>query len=258
MQRFACLMYHYLSDCEHGDLSASQYTIPLRGFREQLALLKAEGVVAEDFVGIQQRIDRAGALPERYAVLSFDDGDRSNLAAAEALAAFGYRATFFIVTGPWERGGARALGKAGVRQLVQAGHSVGSHSVTHRPLTALALSELTEELSSSRKWLEDVTGKAVDFLSAPQGYLSKRVLREASRQGYRLVGNSAEWPNKWPLREASVEISRLSIRARLDAAAVARIVAGDTLSCVRGRCRRCVLAIPKAIFRSELIEFLGR
>ena len=45
-----------------------------------------------------------------------------------------------------------------IREWLQAGHSIGSHSLTHARLTRLTLRDAREEIFASKKKLEDVFG----------------------------------------------------------------------------------------------------
>jgi peptidoglycan/xylan/chitin deacetylase (PgdA/CDA1 family) len=257
MIQFACLMYHYLSGCRYGDAPDSQYTIPLQAFRLHLEFLKSEGFVVEDFAGLQSRIRGRGVWPERYAVLTFDDGCRTNLAAVEALSMFGFRATFFVITGASAAPCRAFLSEREIRDVIGAGHSVGTHGVTHTPLTALPDSSLIEELSGSKKWLEDVTGRPVEFTSAPEGYLTGRVLKECFRQNYKLVGNSVEWPNSAGL-SAPREINRVCMRRSFGLKTMSRIASCSKSFYTRRRVRNSVLAIPKALLSEKFIARFSR
>ncbi|QDU24180.1 polysaccharide deacetylase family protein [Urbifossiella limnaea] len=77
-----------------------------------------------------------------------------------------------------------------IREMVDGGMAVGSHSHTHRILAGLNEAEQLQELTLSRKILERETGRAVTSLAYPVGLQSsftpatKRVAREA---GYKLA-----------------------------------------------------------------------
>lgn len=54
-----------------------------------------------------------------------------------------------------------------VREIAAAGHEVGSHGWSHRKLTSLDPSKVREELRTSKKELEDITGQPVYGFRAP-------------------------------------------------------------------------------------------
>ncbi len=57
----------------------------------------AAGYVVEGLSDLEQRLLRRRGIPERYVVMTFDDGHRSNLRAAEILCRAGAQATFFLI-----------------------------------------------------------------------------------------------------------------------------------------------------------------
>lgn len=69
------------------------------------------------------------------------------------------------------------------------GVSIGSHSMSHRPLSTLPLPEARDELAMSRAWLEAVIGKPVRHVAYPFGSRSDCDHREfslAAETGYTL------------------------------------------------------------------------
>ena len=68
---------------------------------------------------------------ERSIRLTFDDGNASDLAVAlPVLSRYGLRAQFFVVAGRLGQRG--SLPAEGLRTLVEAGMSIGSHGMQHR------------------------------------------------------------------------------------------------------------------------------
>ena len=90
--KFACLTYHIIGA---GD---GQYTLGERRLRDQLAFLCGEGYVVEGFDELEVRLRSGGRFPERYVVLTVDDGHESSMRAAELFESCGCRATFFITS----------------------------------------------------------------------------------------------------------------------------------------------------------------
>jgi peptidoglycan/xylan/chitin deacetylase (PgdA/CDA1 family) len=56
-----------------------------------------------------------------------------------------------------------------IREWIAAGHEIGSHSVTHPNLKKLKPAEVREEITSSKKMLEDNLGIPVDHFCYPHG-----------------------------------------------------------------------------------------
>lgn len=70
------------------------------------------------------------------------------------------------------------------REWASAGFIFGSHTRTHRDLTALSDSALKEELVDSKREIEDQLGAAVSMLSYPFGRHDRRVRDAARAAGY--------------------------------------------------------------------------
>lgn len=114
--------------------------------------------------------------------LTFDDGGASALEIARALAAYQWRAHFFITTG--RIGTSGFLDGPGVRALHAAGHVIGSHSETHpRIMSALGPQALDREWRASVARLQDLIGARVTTASVPGGYCAQPVVAAAARAG---------------------------------------------------------------------------
>ena len=71
-----------------------------------------------------------------------------------------------------------------IRELDSVGVEIGSHTLTHPHLTRLGEKELKEELTTSRKILEDRLGKSVTSFAYPYGEYDKRVVEAVINSGY--------------------------------------------------------------------------
>jgi len=227
--RFVVLMYHNLAP-----VSAGRYSAGIEDFKAQLSWLRAEGYTVDGFRELEDRLARRD-FPERYVVLTFDDGHKSNVRAAHVVREHGAQATFFIT---------KQLCESHPKfmddpEIVEVSRlcSVGSHGVTHRPLPALPSEQLRAELVDSKRWLEDLVGGTVDTLSAPGGYLDPRVVRHALDAGYTLVGNSVEWWNDAPALGATRVVNRAEVGGSFSMARFRTLVRGSVTYLARRRIR---------------------
>ena len=118
------------------------------------------------------------------ACFTFDDGHNSNRTyALPMLAEAGVTAKFFLVAG-WIESRLHFMNWAGVRELVDQGHEVGSHSWSHALLTQCSASELRNELARSKETIEQQIGQRIDAISVPSGRWNRRVLRAIREAGY--------------------------------------------------------------------------
>lgn len=90
----------------------------------------------------------------------------------------GATATFFIVSKIAENH------PKVVEQIAAAGHEIGSHTHTHRLLTAIGPDERREELRHSREVLESVSGQSVRGFRAPAFALPDGYFTDLAAAGY--------------------------------------------------------------------------
>ncbi len=140
----------------------------------------------------------SGSLPqkEKLVLFTFDDGFECVYHHAfPVLSRFGYRGLVFPVAGfigkmnSWDASfGIRFRQMDGhqLRQLVDAGWWIGSHTMTHPDLRKLDDKKLEYELEASRAVLEDVTGTDVISIAYPFGLYDSRVLTFVKATGYEI------------------------------------------------------------------------
>jgi len=99
--------------------------------------------------------------------LTFDDGPDATFTprVLEVLARHEVHATFFVV------GDAARREPGLVREVVAAGHAVGSHSMTHPEVWTLSARALHREYRDGRAVVEDITGAPVTRFRPPNGYV---------------------------------------------------------------------------------------
>jgi peptidoglycan/xylan/chitin deacetylase (PgdA/CDA1 family) len=71
-----------------------------------------------------------------------------------------------------------------LREMVEAGVTVGSHGATHRDLTRLSDGAVAEELTRSKRAIEEALGVPVRTLSYPFGRYNALAARAAAAAGY--------------------------------------------------------------------------
>lgn len=122
------------------------------------------------------------ARPGRHLLLTFDDGGKSAMAIADALAARDWKGHFFIVTGLI--GTRTFLTAQEIRYLRRCGHVVGSHSDTHPDIfREQPFDRMVEEWRVSRDKLAHLLGEPCLTASVPGGDISPLVLESADASG---------------------------------------------------------------------------
>ncbi len=113
--------------------------------------------------------------------LSFDDGHSDDLRTLDLLAARGLKATYYVA---FNDPGRLQIEEADIRRLADAGHEIGSHTVSHKVLVNQSPARVRSELRDSKARLEDIVGTAVTALSYPLGYTNGDVLAAMRETGY--------------------------------------------------------------------------
>jgi peptidoglycan/xylan/chitin deacetylase (PgdA/CDA1 family) len=157
----------------HPTRADSWYTVTLTSFRQQMRMVAQVG-------GIH---------------VTFDDGTYPAYHyAAEILADFGIRATFFVCAGLI--GSPKFMEWDHVRQLADEGHDIQCHGWRHRLLTHCNTRELQEELIGSRLTIENKIGREITAISMPGGRVNSYVLAQCAQAGYTTVYSSDPWVDR--------------------------------------------------------------
>lgn len=128
--------------------------------------------------------------------LTFDDGyDCFHRNVVPTLGSYGVKAIVFVITdfiGKTNNWDVRLsykpfahMNAEQVKEVAGLGFEVGSHSCSHRDLTRLEPRILENELSASKKLLEDLIGIEVDAFSFPYGRYNRMTAEAAFAAGYR-------------------------------------------------------------------------
>jgi peptidoglycan/xylan/chitin deacetylase (PgdA/CDA1 family) len=214
----------------------STYSITTDQFRAQLDWLAGNGFTT---VLLDTGPRRPGEV-----VLTFDDGDVSVLdVALPLLTERGMVAEFCITSDFVGRPG--RIDRAAVRTLAECGMAIESHGRTHRHLADLSPAELREELVSSRRRLEDWSGRPVRALSVPGGRAGRREYLAARQAGYRWVLNSVPGPNHQPERERY--LNRLTVTRATTVGRFAQLVRWRGSEPRRVTVRTALLEVPKRV-----------
>ena len=90
------------------------------------------------------------------------------------------RATLFVIGRQLEDPRKREL----LREAVQQGHEIASHTMTHRPLTALSRADKRREIADSRACIADVLGIDPQGFRAPAFHIDRECLEMLAEAGY--------------------------------------------------------------------------
>lgn len=129
-----------------------------------------------------------GRADEPEVVWTFDDGNASDIGAAEKLAAAGLTGKFYVLSGRVGQQG--YLSASDLRALDAMGMEVGLHGRDHIDWRHADAATLRAEMIDARKALSDIVGKPVTTLAIPFGAYNRRVIRTLMRSDFARIYTS--------------------------------------------------------------------
>jgi peptidoglycan/xylan/chitin deacetylase (PgdA/CDA1 family) len=181
------LMYHGLT----ARTGLHPVSLAVERFGQQLGLLRRLGYQSVSPVAVAEALRSGATLPPRAIAITFDDGYLDTLTdALPLLLEHGFTATCYVVTGAVGRRSewtepAPLMGWNDLRAWLAAGMEVGAHSVTHPDLRGLGDRRLAEEVTGSRRRLEDRLGIPIDSFAYPFNVHDDRTGAAVAAAGYR-------------------------------------------------------------------------
>lgn len=188
------LMYHSISN---GRMSpANQWSVSARNFKNQLSLLQSEGwtsVCVSDLL-------HADSLPPRTVVITFDDGYADNFEHVfRILSDCGMRSTWFIVSrdvgklSSWKDANNQVrpmLAAQQLREMAASGIEIGAHTRTHARLPEMDMMRIEEEVTGSKKDLEDMLGLPITSFAYPYGLFNEKCVETVKKAGFTVACTS--------------------------------------------------------------------
>ncbi|MFN6996334.1 MAG: polysaccharide deacetylase family protein [Aquincola tertiaricarbonis] len=164
-------------------------------FRAQMRALKWAGVKVLSMTDALAALQGRAPMPERAAVLTFDDGCENFYEhAVPVLQDFGYPAVSYAVAGEagggasWLAGHGRGtpplMSYARLREIAGLGIEVGSHAFRHIRLAEQPVEVQRAEMLDSRQRLQQELGREVPHVCYPYGSHTVDTLKAAAEAGY--------------------------------------------------------------------------
>jgi peptidoglycan/xylan/chitin deacetylase (PgdA/CDA1 family) len=186
----AALMYHKIGKRPRGVRLKGLYVNPDQ-FERHVRELKDAGFTTASL----SELATATTPLTNKVVITFDDGFRNVLEhGLRPLADAGFRAIQFLVPNylgkinEWDlRDGEvpeALMDKQQVRDWLDAGHEIGSHSMTHASLDRLSVRDAREEVISSKRKLEDMFGIPIPHFCYPYGNFNDAIRDVVIEAGY--------------------------------------------------------------------------
>lgn len=184
--RVPILMYHYISEPPPGadavrrDLSVS----PVQ-FEEHLFHLQQAGYTSITLLDLVLHLANGRPLPPKPVILTFDDGyDDNYVYAFPLLRQYGFRGTFFVITGYLDEGRAGYLTWQQAAEMQAAGMEIEAHSVSHPDLRGLSAEGLRAQVVGASQAISSHLDKPARFFCYPSGRYDARTIAALQAAGY--------------------------------------------------------------------------
>ena len=179
-QTVAILGYHKVGEPAANGWHTWNY-VTAENFEKHLDYLRDNNWKVIGVETFLKGLDKPETLPERSALITFDDGYKSNLQIAlPILKKYQYEAVIFVATKYVDSYNAfdadifyepkeQICSWEELRELHIQGVSIQSHSVSHPRFSELNEQQKLFELVESKKIIEEMLGNKVEFFSFPYG-----------------------------------------------------------------------------------------
>lgn len=228
MTSFLSLMYHNITSPEQRftqlSPSVTSYFVDRSTFAEHLDRIAEHGRCTR-LSEVRRLINEPtrGEVPQSLpgVQITFDDGWKGSIEfGGPLLESHGFEGLLFVTTGLIDC--SNFVTRHDLQSLPNSVFKIGSHAHTHQLLNRLTDAEITNELSTSKKLLEDLRGEEIDTLSLPGGAGNSRVLQIARETGYRLVFTSEVHLNS--RQTSAMHIGRVPVRSTTSLAEIQNFV----------------------------------
>ena len=207
--RIPILMYHHVADLG----KSSRYSVSPQDFEKQISSLRSWGYTAISLSQLVQTIEQGGDLPVKPVAITFDDGYRDLYQnALPIMERYGYTGTAYVIVK--YIGGGGYMNTKQLKELVDRGWEVGSHSQTHANLRKIKSQLVENEIFNSRQALEEMLSIPVLSFSYPYGSANPTLLKLVQQAGYKYgvgVGSSSRHTLK-----SRYYLSRLEVEGSYD------------------------------------------
>ena len=188
--RVPILVYHNIQTAADGRaVHSADLTMRPEIFVEQMQYLKDHKIPVVSLAALVDALEGKRVLPAHAVVLTFDDGRENQYRNAfPVLRKLGFTATFFPFTHAMDRN-PRYFTWAQLRELQQAGMTVGSHTSLHVRVDKMKdAKQMHDEVTGSRDLLREKLGtSATESFSYPFGALASAGDSAVRAAGYRFA-----------------------------------------------------------------------
>lgn len=184
--RIPILIYHSVHPEYPGQTDEQKaFSVTPEQFRMQLAYLRDNGYTPLSMDAVAAALRTGQSPAPKPVAITFDDGWHNQYDYAfPLLRSFGMTATFYIYTNPLDHESAHFMTWNEVRELRDAGMTIGSHSLTHPYFSTLSPQQLEREVVESKSAIEKQLGIPVRHFASPFGFTNPSLVTELQAAGY--------------------------------------------------------------------------
>ncbi len=173
------LMYHSVSRSEHF------FTVTPEDFAEQMKYLHDQNYSVVSFRDLLFLVTHKKPIPQKTVVLTFDDGYADNYTEVfPIIKKYNFPITIFLTTGFVGQSRVLRTGEsmpilslAQIHEMYESGLvSFEAHGHTHHKLVHLDVAAMTEEITDSKKYIEETLGWPTSVYAYTAGRYDEKVL----------------------------------------------------------------------------------
>ncbi len=184
MKQVPILCYHQVRDWRPTDSKVARtYIVPPAVFAAQMKMLADSGYHTILPDELQEYLTKGMPLPEKSVMLTFDDTDLDQYTVAlPEMNKYGFKGAFFIMT--VSLGRPNYMSKEQVKDLADAGHTIGSHTWDHHNVKQYKNEDWVLQIEKPTKQLQAITGKPVKYFAYPFGLWNPQAIPELKKRGF--------------------------------------------------------------------------
>ncbi|MGG3337262.1 polysaccharide deacetylase family protein [Bacillus subtilis] len=172
------LMYHSIS-------SGNSLRVPKKEFEAHMKWLHVNGYQTLTPKEAYLMLTQDKKPSEKCVLITFDDGYTDNYQDAyPVLKKYGMKATIFMIGK--SIGHKHHLTEDQMKEMVQHGVSIESHTIDHLELNGLTPQQQQSEMADSKKLFDNMFHQQTTIISYPVGRYNEETLKAAEKTGYQM------------------------------------------------------------------------
>jgi peptidoglycan/xylan/chitin deacetylase (PgdA/CDA1 family) len=201
-------MYHSIINGK-----SSPYCLSIKTFEAQMKYLKDNGYQTISLTDLYKYFMKQKPIPEKSVVLTFDDGYENNYTAMfPVLKKYKFKATIFVITSRIDKNH-RFMTSKQLLEMDKYGIDIESHTVNHERLKFLSNNKQLKTLIQSKKDLEKILSKKINFFAYPGGGYNKSAINAVKEAGYTMAFTiDSKWRGWSSKNDGMLSLHRINIR----------------------------------------------